>query len=63
MNRFLKMFMLLVVATSVSYGAGKVTGASVHEAPSWFIQSFLDISEDGAYRIIALMSFLESEIL
>lgn len=46
MNRFLKMFLLLIVATSVSYGAGKVTGASEHEAPSWFKQSFLDISED-----------------
>lgn len=46
MNKVLKIFMLLFVVTSFSYGAGKVTGASEHDAPSWFKQSFLDISED-----------------
>ncbi len=46
MKKILRLFLMLGFLTSLSYGAGKVTGASEHEAPSWFKQSFLDISED-----------------
>ncbi len=46
MNKVFKLILMFVFFTSFSYGAGKVTGASEHEAPNWFKQSFLDISED-----------------
>ena len=42
---FLKL-VLLTIFTSALFGAGKVTGASMHETPNWFKQSFLDMSED-----------------
>ncbi|MCI0500617.1 MAG: thioredoxin fold domain-containing protein [Epsilonproteobacteria bacterium] len=46
MNKVFELVFIFVFFASFSYGAGKVTGASEHEPPSWFKQSFLDISED-----------------
>jgi thioredoxin-related protein len=41
-------FLALICTFSILNGAskGKVTGGSMHEAPEWFKESFLDISED-----------------
>jgi len=44
-----KLFNIIIALTlSISYlnGSGKVTGGTSHDAPSWFKESFLDISED-----------------
>ena len=46
MNKIFKMIMVLFLLATFTYAAGKVTGASEHEVPKWFKQSFLDISED-----------------
>ncbi|MBK6547837.1 MAG: hypothetical protein IPG15_05215 [Arcobacter sp.] len=37
---------LQIFATTLNAKEGKVIGSSNHEVPSWFKDSFLDISED-----------------
>lgn len=48
MRHVLRIVLMIWLFSSFSLGAtiGKVSGSSEHEVPSWFKQSFLDISED-----------------
>ncbi len=50
MLKIYKIFAVIVFTSILSYGAsiGKVSGATEHEIPTWFKQSFLDITEDLA---------------
>jgi thioredoxin-related protein len=37
---------ITLIVSTLSFGAGKITGGSMHEIPSWFKSSFLDMTED-----------------
>ena len=39
-------FILFGLITNINANEGKLTGGSMHEIPSWFKESFLDINED-----------------
>ena len=39
-------FILFGLITNINADEGKLTGGSMHEIPSWFKESFLDINED-----------------
>ena len=45
-NKLLKIILATMISISTVTAAGKVSGATSHEAPSWFKESFLDMSED-----------------
>lgn len=45
-KRILLFFVLFGLITNINANEGKVTGGSMHEIPSWFKDSFLEISED-----------------
>ena len=46
LNRLFLIFIAIFFATTLNAKEGKVIGSSNHEVPSWFKDSFLDISED-----------------
>ena len=45
-RRLFLIFVAIFFATTLNAKEGKVIGSSNHEVPSWFKDSFLDISED-----------------
>lgn len=45
-SRLFLIFVAIFVASNLNAKEGKVIGSSSHEIPSWFKDSFLDISED-----------------
>lgn len=45
-SRLFLIFVAIFFATTLNAKEGKVIGSSNHEVPSWFKDSFLDISED-----------------
>lgn len=45
-SRLFLIFVAIFVASNLNAKEGKVIGSSNHEVPSWFKDSFLDISED-----------------
>ncbi|PRM98943.1 thioredoxin family protein [Aliarcobacter cryaerophilus] len=45
-SRLFLIFVAILVASNLNAKEGKVIGSSSHEIPSWFKDSFLDISED-----------------
>lgn len=45
-NRLFLIFVAIFIASNLNAKEGKVIGSSNHEVPSWFKDSFLDISED-----------------
>lgn len=44
--KFLKIIFVTLLLTTFSFCSGKISGGAIHEAPSWFKASFLDIGED-----------------
>jgi thioredoxin-related protein len=50
MLKILRVIAIFTLMSTLLYSeqTGKLSGASEHEVPSWFKQSFLDISEDVA---------------